>query len=251
MGKNILKILFFILLPAGFTTLGKFPEGMKYVCDSLTISTTDDDLKKYSLISFFTGVLLGSVTVPVFYFRMEKEHNKLMTLNQNSVSELKENLLTALRIDLGNPNLDFDVRVFTEDKFKLVDWAHDRSYLVINNYRGLAESDALNGLRFRCDKNKWEGLVGLTYNRKEMVWDSDISNTEIDYHTTIEQQNATVGTRFVMCIPIIKGGDNVCAIVSFDSQEVVHIPEDERTKWRTLVVRFAQSVHNKSAYLKM
>lgn len=178
MGKKILKIFCFVLLPSIFTTLGKFPEGTKYICDKCQIDTTDDDIKRYSLYSFFTGILLGSITIPIFYLKMEQEHKRLIELNQSSVSELKENLLNALRIDLSNPNLNFEVRVFTKDKFKLIDWSKDEDYFIINNYRGLADNDQLKGLRFRCNKNRWNGLIGLTYNTKKIVWDSDISNTK-------------------------------------------------------------------------
>ncbi len=232
----VVQVLLTILIP----NLLAYASSSPFFVDNLKSSgflASDVDVDavkdKMLLWSLFASALLVGCKLSVSEFCRSKAESRRDVL----IKFLKGTMLSALAAQLDAPSMkSVNVRIFTKTKWSFP----NKTVFVIRNHPALADAGMTNKLRFRVSPVP-EGLVGKCYCSKKMIYDDNLQQSYADYNLTKLQVNKTGDLRFVACVPLFRGKDQVAAIVTFDTTEDLKIGDQaEQEVIRKGFVNFSQ-----------
>jgi len=116
----------------------------------------------------------------------------------------------------------FNMRIFIPEHLhlhriqKLLD-PHTPLFFHNKNIEPFAKRDKTEQLRFRVTPDP-QGIVGNCYNTKSISYDENLlENNSTEYNLDQNQIALTNDLKWSICIPITDKGNNVIAVVAFDS----------------------------------
>lgn len=121
-----------------------------------------------------------------------------------------------------NKDFSFDLRVFVLETsvINIVMSYLGRKrekWFVIRNIEPFAKKDVTEHLRFRVCPNL-QGIVGKVFQSGDIAYDDQLQETNSqNYALDHSQINRTSNLLWSICVPIVRTGKNVIAIVAFDS----------------------------------
>lgn len=223
------------LIPAILMYLGKFESHAKWVYDLLNIKPEILTLDIFMMILFIAGCLMIYIIYP-FRFELLKrksvEENDMLKL---VVKELRQSFCKALGKELGEHNLRLNVRKYTPQPFyqkRLREWTQfDKKYFQVKNFTELCDDDISENYSFEvCPVSR--GLVGITYQTKSFKYDDNLSERMDLYNLNQYHKSKSVinSTEFGIAKPVLNQKEIVKSVITFDSNQAIKIPNDEKTK---------------------
>lgn len=204
-------------------------------------------------------LLVGSVILTSLWLTLQNERykGKMKVTEEQRIALIrimKEAFLSNLAEKVCSPDLStLRIRIWTEDKkftkfLELIRcWIMNQTLIrtyIIKNVAGLSYSDNTENLSFIVSpQSELQGLVGMCYDKKSIVLDDDLHNTQRDYNLNNQQKSKTNGTRFCLCYPIFDDNSNIISIVSFDTNVPITIPDDKLDTLSSTVTEFCQGLY--------
>ena len=166
------------------------------------------------------------------------QRNALIQMN-------KAILASTLSKCVGLENIDFDIRIFVPKHLHLYRAAKilrlnvPRKF-VIRNVELIAHPGITKKLQFEVYP-RHEGLVGLCYDGKKMMYDDDLENTnDVLYDLGPNQIDKTSSLMWSICCPIIQEDDTVHAIIALDGKTKITLSEDAMNAFRSDLTAFSR-----------
>ncbi|MCU0433837.1 MAG: hypothetical protein MUC87_10320 [Bacteroidia bacterium] len=140
------------------------------------------------------------------------------------IKHLKKSLTVTFREVLSQPNATFNVRIFTPLKGRkklILRLIKNEKYFILKNIDGLAENQ-IKELCFKVSPEPIQGLVGLTYQLKDITYDPSPNKppdkAKTSYHLDSYQSAKTSNVGFITAAPIFSPNSEIIAIVTVDSE---------------------------------
>lgn len=234
--KKYGKTIFISLIPAFFAFLSRSTllQSMKdknILGPSFNIEITQQILLIFSVL-IVSGYL--GITSERYKHKMEKAQKQRDSLLKND----KESFLLVLEKIIGDSNIkSVNVRVWVRKKERFSKFKELRCRLKGKKHPkifstkqigGLTNNHNQNGLSFEVEP-QWQGLVGICYDKRGVVCEMDLKNTDKDYNLNDYQRTQLNGTKFWLCAPIFNDQDEVTAVISFDSNIKINITDSTVT----------------------
>lgn len=177
---------------------------------------------------------------------------------RNALIKMNKSILTS---SLGKRFLSdtssFDIRIFIPKHpifYNVVDKLQDRlnklkippihKVFVIKNIDLIAEQGITKNLQFEVSP-KQEGLVGLCYSTRAMVYDDDLeSNNDTLYELKKNQISRTSDLKWSICCPISDDKGTVVAIIALDGKKKITIDRGKEVTLREEVVAFSLMLYD-------
>ena len=139
----------------------------------------------------------------------------------------------------------FDIRIFIPKNpllYKILDKLHISNFkrkFAIKNIDLIAEQGITKNLQFEVYPNQ-EGLVGLCYKTKSMVYDDDLENTNDKiYQLNQNQISRTSNLKWSICCPVCDKTNSVVAIIALDGKTKITIDEKKEDTLRNELLAFS------------
>lgn len=245
--KKVIRIALFSLIPALCEYFSQadglivWMQNKDYIGGNVNLTILQNVIGILSII--FTFVLLS---VPYAKSEIERKQSELqrdMLLKSN-----KEIFEATLKKTLGIEHCRLNIRIFVPKVTCLHKICQRLSInrkleYHIKNIEGLAENDITKDLKFIVSPNK-QGLVGECYERRGVVYDDDLENSnETSYNLTGYQIAKTNNLKFILACPIFSEAGDIISIVSFDSCDEIKLCEDNKDKLRNMVLNYTQTLY--------
>jgi len=189
------------------------------------------------------GFLGGSLAIcNIIKDSMMEQRNALIQMN-------KTILASALSRCVGLENIDFDVRIFVPKhpglynmaKFLHINMAQK---FVIRNIALIAQPGTTKKLQFEVFP-KTEGLVGLCYKTKAMMYDDDLMHTNsVRYSLGQNQIDQTSNLMWSICCPILREDNTVHAIIALDGKRRITLSESAMQGFRQDIIAFSRLLYD-------
>lgn len=251
--KIILGCILISLIPAILSYLGTSNNILDILVEKRIIGESVDIevIKESCLIAniIFTFLIL--------LYSKVKEEIKISNCNEQLeglVSYCKELLCGAISKELGGVSIHINIRIFVPCDGLLyhIRYLFNRNtplYYKIRNVKGLAETDITNNLKFQVRPND-EGLVGMCYRKGNICYDTQLKeNNSSKYSLNNTQIAKTSNLAFSMVVPITDSGNNVIAIMAFDSKQKIDKTKEVMDKISEAANAFAQLLYEKAPEL--
>lgn len=247
----VIRTILLSLLPASFTYLGLSDNIIDYLKSNGYLgSNFNVTLTKH----VFTILSTLFVSVYLFY-KHEKYIIRIRTLEKQRRDLIIDNkviFLQALVNKVENENLNnLHIRIWVEKSnfsYLVKKWFFTKfnmkftKVFTIRNVEGLSTSDITNDLSFKVYPD-WQGMVGLCYNERKIIYDQNVRSSKFDYRLTDHQKTKINGTKFCMCAPIFTDKDEVISIISFDSESEIEIPNSKKKDFEDIVNIYSQRLY--------
>ncbi len=242
----VVKNVVFSFIPAFLTYLSKSNnilddlQAKGYIGTSMDI----DDLKDKFLV---LSIVLTFILLTYNIIRIEFDKNYYRDQRNKMLGFNKGIFLSALERAAGIKNIDLDIRIFVPKntlvkKIKMFFNKNEKIEYFIRNIDLLANSGITDNLKFEVYPNP-QGLVGESYNKRSMIYDPDLENTNsTSYNLTNYQINKTHDLRFCLCCPIFNSNGEIISVMSFDSKREISINRENETVFKSSFTTFTQSL---------
>ena len=186
---------------------------------------------------------LNLVVTKVKHDRIVDQRNKLIKMNKKVLS-------SALgKRFLSEPSA-FDIRIFVP-KYPTLYKVSDKMRIfkipkkfIIKNIDLISDQGITKDLQFEVHPHE-EGLVGMCYNTKSMVYDDDLQNTNDKiYQLNQTQIDRTSNLKWSICCPICDKGDNVVAIIAVDGKTRITIDDDKASTLKEELPAFSYMLYD-------
>ena len=247
MFKTYLKIVGLSLIPTLLLFLGKSTKATIWLQTNVGFFPTVDK-DNLMLILFLVGILVTGLIIP---FRLAYVSNKKAKLQKNYLKtlEFKKNFFTeAIKAELKQHNLHFNVRIFRRKK-GILPFINHLLWKIVNfeivNVAGLAENGNTDGLAFEVSP-KSQGVVGKVYSSGKFVYDDEVDKRDQKgfYNLTDYQISKTNGVKFVLGVPLFSHKNKIDVIITVDSEDRVVIDKESKGDWKLISTRYCQSMHH-------
>ena len=189
---------------------------------------------------FLSGQL---VLVKVKYDHTLEERNLLIRMSKNILSGTLGKLCFS-----NQPN--FDVRIFIPQwpiLYRLAEKMHFlniKQKFIIKNIDLIAEQGTTKDLEFEVCPNQ-EGLVGLCYQSKSIVFDDNLEHSNsTDYNLGENQISRTSNLKWSICCPIFDTNNAVVAILALDGKSKITIAEENAPILNEHIVAFSRLLYD-------
>ena len=91
-----------------------------------------------------------------------------------------------------------------------------------------------------------QGLVGLCYNIRSVVYDDDLERNNGDdiYNLTEYQLSRTTNLKWSICCPVFDTSNTVIAILALDGKNQITIDDNNKSEIRNQIVVFSRLLYD-------
>ena len=192
--------------------------------------------------SFFIGIIFSNLLIPYQYAKVKKHKENLEKSLLLLLKNTKIYYTEAIKSELGLGKVNFCVRIFFPckgcTKF-LQKILFGKRFYKVKNIKELADDDLTDNLWFQVNpESQAQGIIGTTYNIRDICYDDDLKNTKEKYKLNAFQKNHTANLKFIVAAPIFNDSSKIRAIVSIDSVDDIKIDEKDADKLRTIMIKY-------------
>ena len=241
--KILIKNISFSFMPALLSYLSKSENILNNLQSKGYIGKNVDiySIKDRCLI---LSIVLTFILLTYNIIKAEIERNYLLEQRNQLLGFNKKIFTSVLSDEMNVKNIDLNLRIFVPRKTILnyINKNYKLEY-VIRNLNNLAEAGLTNNLKFEVYPNP-QGLVGECFVSKQMIYDTDLKNTNAtDYKLTKYQIDKTHDLRFILCYPILNTKGKVVSIISIDSKQEIDVNNDNKYALINSVTTFVLSLY--------
>jgi hypothetical protein len=191
-------------------------------------------LPLYMNAAFFVGIAYPLIVVQIKLFVTQAEKKKLEDALPSLLRIMRESFNVELKASLRPPGeVDFNIRIFFPVRGTMKLWRrlyYGEKYFKIKKVEGLATDDLTKELIFRVAPQKPQGLVGLTFEQRTILYDIQPKQPAGKYNLDEFHKNHTSRTEFIATAPILTPKGKIIAIMSIDSTSVITVNGTAKTK---------------------
>lgn len=226
--KNLLEGLIFTTIPAfcsyaaNSNILWDKIKNLNILSDSFNVEIIKD-------ILLWVGILLSSILLGLNLIVSKNKYDSMLRQRNALIKMNKDILADSLAKSFSSNAANYDIRIFVPkhvlfyricNKLKI---KRLKQKFSIKNIDIIADEGITKKLQFEVFPNQ-EGLVGICYNKKAMVFDDNLENTNsTDYNLAQNQIDQTSNLKWSICCPILKEDNTIAAIMAFDGKSKVNI----------------------------
>lgn len=251
MKKKIAKIIVSVLC---FTAIPTF---LAYVASSdYFLSTLEQkgwlgqnaNIQLIKDVCLWISIILSAWLLSFNSAKAQINHEKSLEQRNLLLKMSKEILNEGLsKIQLGFS--DFNIRIFIPKHPVLLKIAHvlhiknKQITYVIKNIPQIADQGTTNNLEFKVFPEP-QGLVGECYNRKSVLCDDNLENTNPTYKLNKHQLTRIANLKWSICCPIFDSSDDVIAILALDGKNKITINATNKEEIGTQIVVFSRMLYD-------
>lgn len=173
-----------------------------------------------------------------------------VTEERNGLIQMNKSVLeSVLSKSIGLEMIDFDIRIFVPKHpgwYRIAQFLHIRvaNKFVIKNVDLIARPGITQKLQFEVFP-KQEGLVGICYHKKQMVYDDNLKETNsVSYALRTSQIDQTSSLRWSICCPIVQEDDTIPAIIALDGKSDITLSKEAMNAFRTDLTAFSRMLYD-------
>ena len=215
------------------------------------------DIKLIQDYCLWLGIIISAIALSSNLFITKLKYDSILEQRNALIKMNKTILASSLGKRFLSDSSSFDIRIFIPkypSVYNLVDKLQDRhkkikkplirKIFVIKNIDLIAEQGITKNLQFEVFP-KQEGLVGLCYNTKSMVYDDDLESTnDKNYKLRKNQIDRTSNLKWSICCPISDDNGTVVAILALDGKTKIKINKAKEATLREEVVAFNHMLYD-------
>lgn len=175
------------------------------------------------------GIVLSSILLGLNLIISKSKYDSMLHQRNALIKMNKDILADSLAKSLSSNAANYDIRIFVPKHALLYRICNKlkikrlKQKFSIKNIDIIADEGITQNLQFEVSPNQ-EGLVGICYNRKAMVFDDNLEKTNsIDYNMAQSQIDQTSNLKWSICCPILKEDNTIAAIMAFDGKSKINI----------------------------
>ncbi|QOX63741.1 hypothetical protein FRZ06_10485 [Anoxybacterium hadale] len=257
--KHFIKFFLLISAPVLFSFLGQ-----AYVTDEIWVSWHINELPMFEHIPIsivkdyltLVGIALTMLPLGILYILNNIKNDRHVESKQVLISYIRDILINAVEAKIHVDKSELNIRIFVP-KNKYLYWlaillskinVEIGIKFTLKNIHGYNGS-IRNGLELSVYPAE-QGLVGLCFARKEMVYGDRLKTQLNDYNFDEYQKQVLSLVDFGICIPIIDKSNHITAILTLDSCEPI-VLNDETNKYELFCILngFIMSMGHEIVYL--
>ncbi len=217
-----------------------FDKLVKYgiIGTTIDISTIQDYCLWIGIAVSTVGLSLNLIVTIVKHDHILEQRNSLIKMNKSILS-------SSLGKRFLSDSSSFDIRIFVPKNpllYKTIDKLHIRNvkrFFSIKNIDLIAEQGITKDLQFEVYPNQ-EGLVGICYQNKMMVYDDDLEHTNgTGYQLNKNQIDRTSNLKWSICWPVCDKDDAVVAVIALDGKNRITIDKEKEAILKEELVAFS------------
>jgi hypothetical protein len=247
--KNFLKISVSAIFIPLFTYLSQttylfdFLQKNNYITVKCSLVEIQDFCLVISIVLTFIFIVSQYGFALCKYDKFLKQRNALLKV-------IKTILVNALESEFKKNGLHFEIRLFLP-QHRIWYWFADffklkhRIIYHIKNLSVWADVGKTKKLSFEV-KPQSQGLVGMCFSEKNMVYDSNLKVTnKTNYKLSKLQLDQTSDLRFIVCCPILgpEPKEKVVAILAFDTKAEINLTPKQIDNLRDPLYTFSRQVY--------
>ena len=244
---NIVKVIGISLIPTLLQYIGT-SNLLELLQKSQILGAAVDVLKLKTSIGLIGCILTAFILV---YYQVLSDNKKeyLQKVNNQLLELQKKSFISLLSSEVSSTFSRINIRIFVPNySLKYYLSGKKRLKFAIKNVTELADSGITDNLQFTVlPKDDAEGLVGDCYNYRKMIYDDNLEETnEKRYGLSEYQKNKTRTLKFSMVCPLFNELKDVIAIVAFDSEEKITMPDKNTEEYHNfihLVLTYSQTLY--------
>lgn len=211
--------------------------------ESINIPLIQDYCLWISIVFSAVFLSLNLTVTKIKYDNILDQRNKLIKMNKKVLS-------TVLGKRFLSETSAFDIRIFVpkhpilykvSDKIRILKMPKK---FIVKNIDLISEQGITKDLQFEVYP-KQEGLVGMCYNTKSIVYDDDLQNTnDKNYQLNQIQIDRTSDLKWSICCPICDKDNNVVSIIAIDGKTRIAIDDDKESALRENLPAFSYMLYD-------
>lgn len=226
--KQIIGVLLLSMIPAFLSYMSNsalFFDKLKewgFLGENLNIPVIQDRCLIISIVFSAVALSMNLCATKIKYDFALEQRNMLIRMNKKILS-------SSLDKHCFSQVSSFDIRIFIPKYptiYKLAEKFGFKQFhkkFIIKNIDLISEQGITKNLEFEVYPQE-EGLVGMCYKNKVMVYDDDLEHTNDQiYQLSKSQINRTSDLKWSICCPICVEADTVVAIVALDGKTKIKI----------------------------
>lgn len=192
-------------------------------------------------------IIGGILSFLLITYQMAEKSIKVDSMNAQINGLLYQNKCVFEKAfeEIVGKHVGLDIRIFVPISPIISNPRKKQLYFAIKNYEGLCNAGTTNHLKFKVKpESEKEGLVGLCYNNKAMLYDDDLKkNNSVRYGLSPFQISKTRELEFSITCPLYDNNNSVVAIIAIDGREKITIDRTNETAIANSVVTFSQLLY--------
>lgn len=218
---NTIKYIFLTAIPTITAYLAEDDAAIRYLINRHVLYQNFNCSAFQHICALISVLFTVFILFPQFLYleyKRRKEHEQIVGM----YNMIKEIATAALEKNFAKKAFQFNMRIFVPEqrhlyKMKKLINPQTEFFFRNKNIEPFAKHDKTEQLRFRVTPNP-QGIVGNCYNTKSISYDENLlENNNKEYNLDENQIALTNDLKWSLCIPIQDKGNNVIAIVAFDS----------------------------------
>lgn len=181
------------------------------------------------------GIIFSAVALSFDLFVTKVKYNHILEQRNLLIKMTKNILASSLGKRFISQASSFDIRIFVPKYptlYKLLEKLGYEKYhkkFTIKNIDLISDEGITKNLEFEVYPNK-EGLVGMCYETKYMVYNDDLEHTnDTMYQLNTNQINRTSNLKWSICCPVCNDSNNIVAIVALDGKTKITLDKEKET----------------------
>lgn len=259
MNKRIIKQIVTVFV------LSAIPSILSYMASSSLIF---DKMKEYGIIGdsinipfiqdccLWIGIIISALTLSLNLIITKAKYDEILEQRNLLIKMNKSVLSSSLGKRFLSDSSTFDIRIFIPKHpilYKFLDKLNktkaskllknkkvSSKKFIIKNIDLIAEQGTTKNLQFEVEPKR-QGLVGLCYEKRAMVFDDELENTNsLNYNLNNIQIDKTTNLKWSICCPVFDDKDAIVAIFALDGKTKITIDKEKEAALREEVLAFSR-----------
>ncbi len=251
--KNTIKQTIIVIVLSAIPAFLSYAANSSLIFDKLIEVGVIGEFLDVPLIQdycLWIGIAISAFGLSLNLLITKIKHEQILEQRNSLIKMNKDFLASSLGRRFLSDTSAFDIRIFIPKHFvwyRICDTLHFnkvKKKFVIKNIDLIAEQGATKNLQFEVEPNQ-EGLVGLCYKNKALVYDDDLEHTNVANYKLGQHQIArTSKLKWSICCPVCDGNDNVVAIIALDGKTKITIDKSNETALAEEIVVFSRMLYD-------
>ena len=249
MGLKIFKRIIITLILSGIPAFLSYLACSSLVFDKMIekgLLSENIDVPLVQDYCLWIGLAFSALALSINLIVTKIKYDHMLEQRNSLIKMSKHYLISSLGRRFLSDSSKFDVRIFIPKHpimYKIADKFHIkkiRKKFVIKNIELIAEQGVTKGLNLEVFP-KQEGLVGLCYQEKAMVYDDDLEHTNSNSYNLSQNQIAkTASLKWSICCPVCDDNNLVLAIIALDGTTKITIDREREEALREEMLVFSR-----------
>lgn len=201
-------------------------------------------------VCLWVSIILSAWLLSFNSAKAQISHESILE-QRNSLVKMTKDILKESLVKNQSGFSDLDIRIFIPKHPFLIKLAYilhikdPKIIYIIKNIPQIADEGTTSNLEFEVSPDP-QGLVGLCYNIRSVVYDDDLEKNNGDdiYNLTEYQLSRTTNLKWSICCPVFDTSNTVIAILALDGKNQITIDDNNKSEIRNQIVVFSRLLYD-------